>query len=339
MNDPLTITWDVDPVMVHIPRAAVLGIMGATALLQLVIGLNKKSRESLTSAALVGALAFVAWGFMEDSWELRYYPMIFMVVFVGGRALMNWQITRGGGQRNEADLFIMYGVLGVILGARFGHVLFYNLDKALADPLWVLQIWRGGLASHGATIGLTLAMFLFCRRRGVSFIEGADRFVFSAALGATLVRLGNLLNSEIVGRPTGGDWGFYFVRADGLDGPLRHPSQLYEICLGLTVMLALYVADRALGKEKRPRGAMISLFFLLYFSGRFAVEFFKAHHTLPDSWPLTMGQLLSLPGIMLGLGGLIVSLRRRVPVGWTPAADQDVTASSGRADHPPPTPA
>lgn len=252
--------------------------------------------------------------------ELRYYSLLFVGVFLGGYALLNWQIRRGGGHEDDAGDFIIYGVLGVLIGARLGHVLFYDLDKALADPLWVFQIWTGGLASHGAVIGLILAMWLFTKRRGVPFLEGADRFAFSAALGATLVRIGNFFNSEIVGRVTDQSWGVQFPRYDrGLAMvPYRHPSQLYEAAMGIVILGCLYLADRAWGKEKRPRGAMISLFFLVYFIGRFTVEFFKEYQVLdPAESPLTMGQYLSLPGILLGLTGLIWSFKRRLPVGWT----------------------
>src|SRR5690606_14746608 len=148
----------------------------------------------------------------------------------------------------------------------------------------------GGLASHGAVVGLIVAMWLFTKRRGVPFLEGADRFAFSAALGATLVRLGNFFNSEIVGRKTDGDWGVRFPHFDGDNAPLRHPSQVYEVVVGLFVMLCLYWVDRWAGKEKRPRGLLISVFFALYFAGRFTVEFFKEYQTLsPESSPLTMG--------------------------------------------------
>src|SRR5690606_25391308 len=156
------------------------------------------------------------------------------------------------------------------------------------------EIWTGGLASHGAVIGLILAMYLFTKRRGIPFLEGADRFSFSAALGATLVRIGNLLNSEIVGKKTDGTWGFRCPRFDHdvTPAPLRHPSQLYEIALGLTVLGLLFLIDRKLGKEKRPRGAMIASFFALYFTGRFFIEFFKEYEGISPDSPLRMGQIL-----------------------------------------------
>jgi prolipoprotein diacylglyceryl transferase len=286
-------------------------------------GARRKASDNYVTAALFTALAFIAWRFLGDSLELRYYSLLFVGVFLGGYALLKWQIVRGGGPAEDAGDFIVYGVLGVLVGARLGHVLFYDLDKALADPKWIFMIWTGGLASHGAVIGLITVMWLFTKRRGIPFLEGADRFSFSAALGATLVRFGNLMNSEIVGRRVPGQtWGFKFPRFDhGSDVPYRYPTQLAEIALGLIVLGALYLVDKRLGREKRPRGALISTFFTLYFIGRFIVEFWKEYEPpLPAGVPyptsLTTGQILSLPGIALGLFGLYWSLKNRIPVGW-----------------------
>lgn len=263
--------------------------------------------------------------------EIRYYSLIFVVVFLGGYALFNWQVKRGGGDEEEAGDFFVYGVLGVLIGARLGHVIFYDYEKALSDPLWILQIWTGGLASHGAVLGLIIAMYLYTKRRALPFLEGADRFSFSAALGATLVRLGNFLNSEIVGRATPDQsWGIRFPRFDQRpDGPFRYPTQFYEIALGLLVLGVLFAADRAMGKERRPRGAMISIFFVVYFAGRFVVEFWKDPQGLESS-PLTMGQYLSIPGFLIGLYGLYWSFARKIPTVWAPAEgdyDEDESAA------------
>jgi hypothetical protein len=148
-----------------------------------------------------------------------------------------------------------------------------------------------------------------------------DRFVFAAALGATLVRVGNFFNSEIVGKVTDQTWGVRFPRYDqSLDAPFRHPTQIYEVALGLTVLGLLYLIDKAAGKEKRPRGLMVSCFFILYFGGRFFIEFFKELQveSIEKSVGFTMGQILSVPCFVLGLVGLVICLKKRVPVGWYP---------------------
>lgn len=256
------------------------------------------------------------------SWELRYYSLIFVVVFLGGYQLLRWQIMRGGGEEQDASDFFVYGVLAVLIGARLGHCFFYDYEKTLADPMWVLQIWTGGLSSHGAVIGLIVAMWMFTKNRGIPFIEGSDRFAFAAALGATLVRIGNFFNSEIVGRPTDGTWGVKFPRYDRVGEVFyRHPTQLYEAGVAIAVLGALFLADRLMGKERRPRGMMISLFFVLYFSGRFGIEYFKeiqveAIERTSATFGLSMGQLLSVPCILIGIYGVLRSLKRNEPSGW-----------------------
>ncbi len=313
-------TWDLDPIAVQIPKGPLLVVLAGVAAIMLVSGLVKKQGDVALFGLFMGIVLAVAYNFLPDPVGIRYYSLLFVGVFLGGYALLNWQIRRGGGPEEAAGDFIVYGVLGVLLGARLGHVLFYDLDKALDDPAWVLKIWTGGLASHGAVIGLITAMYLFTKRRGVPFLEGADRFAFSAALGATLVRVGNFFNSEIVGRKVADQsWGVRFPRFDTTESivPLRYPTQLFEIFIGLFVMLCLYVGDRALGKEKRPRGALISIFFVVYFAGRFVVEFFKEFQAEQDyTSALTMGQWLSIPGFLLGVFGLAWALKNRVPVGW-----------------------
>ncbi|HTM44292.1 MAG TPA: prolipoprotein diacylglyceryl transferase [Polyangiaceae bacterium] len=295
-----TVTWDVDPVLFHYPSWLPLPGDG-----------------------------------------LRYYSLLYVMVFLGGYKLLDWQIRRAGGHEDDANDFVLYGVIAVLAGARFGHVFFYEWDRFVekfpTDPFWVFKIWQGGLASHGATIGLLFAMWLFTKRRHQSFIEGCDRFSFSAALGSTLIRIGNLFNSEIVGKLTDQTWGFRFPRYDrGEDPiPLRHPSQLYEMTLGLTVMASLYFADRALGKERRPRGALISIFFVVYFTGRFIVEFFKENQSdFEKNLPLTMGQLLSIIPILAGIIGLVISLKKKIPAHWNvPGQNPPDQGSSGGEPH------
>jgi prolipoprotein diacylglyceryl transferase len=330
-------TWDVDPVLVSLPKGAVAAVIAAFGVISLLIGLKRKITDQTTTGVMFLAMAGIIMGLLSDKVELRYYSLLFVVVFLGGHALLNWQVKRGGGSSEVASDFIVYGVLGVLVGARLGHVLFYDLDKAIEDPWWVFKIWTGGLASHGAVVGLILVMYLFTKKRGVPFLEGADRFAFSATLGATVVRIGNLLNSEIVGRVVPGEtWGMKFPRFDIPGGmtresfsaeelatvPLRYPSQLFEIALGTLVFIGLFIADRAMGKENRPRGALISWFFVLYFGGRLFTERFKEIEALPKDAAYTMGQYLSVPGVLLGLVGLWWAYKNRLPAGWVEPGDE-----------------
>jgi len=322
-------TWDVDPVFWRIPRGAVAGTIGAIGVLMVLYGLSKKEREQIITGAFFAAAGLLIFQFMGPLVELRYYSMLFVVVFLGGHALLNWQIKRGGGGPEVAGDFIVYGVLGVLVGARIGHVLFYDLDKFLDDPIWLFKIWTGGLASHGAVAGLIIAMYLFTKSRGIPFLEGSDRFSFSAALGATVVRIGNLFNSEIVGRVVPDQsWGMRFPRntpPPGVDRMvLRYPSQIYEITLGISVFVGLLIADRLMGKEKRPRGAMIAWFFALYFTGRLFTEFYKEIEALPADAAVSMGQYLSILPALLGWYGVYWTMKRKEPSGWgdaLPASD------------------
>jgi prolipoprotein diacylglyceryl transferase len=251
---------------------------------------------------------------------LRYYSLLYVAVFLGGYKLLDWQLRRAGGDVEDAHDFVLYGVLAVLAGARLGHVVFYEWQRFLRDPPWLLEIHRGGLSSHGAALGLLLAMYVYTRRRRQSFVEGCDRFAFSVALGAVLIRIGNLFNSEIVGKITGGELGVRFPRYDGVGAPLRHPTQLYEAALGIAVFAALLLADARLGKERRPRGALLSLFLALYFSGRFAVEFWKEVPLSETAAGLNTGQWLSIAPALLGCWGWHRSQTRRIPARWnTPA--------------------
>ena len=205
----------------------------------------------------------------------------------------------------------------VMVGSRLGHCLFYKPERYLADPLSILFIWQSGLASHGATIGLVLAMLGFSIKHNLRFIEILDRFSMSAAAGAAAVRLGNFFNSEIVGRATDVPWAVQFVIYDrmmGLSPTPRHPSQLYEFALGIFVLVSLYLADRKAGLEKRPVGLLSCMFLTLYFRGRFLIEFFKEYQTdLKDAQALTMGQCLSVIPFMVGICLLIWSLTKGKP--------------------------
>lgn len=330
-------TWTVHPVLAAPPKGPIVALVAAFGVISLLLGLKRKISDQVTTGGMFLAMAALIWFFLGETLQLRYYSLLFVVVFLGGHALLNWQVKRGGGSPEVASDFIVYGVLGVLVGARLGHVLFYDLDHAIQDPIWVFKIWTGGLASHGAVIGLIIAMYLFTKRRGVPFLEGSDRFAFAATLGATVVRIGNLLNSEIVGRVVPDQsWGIKFPRADIQGGmerlsfsaeelaqvKYRYPSQLFEIALGTCVFIGLLIADRAMGKEKRPRGALISWFFVLYFGGRLFTERYKEFEAVEPGAVITMGQWLSFPGLLLGLFGLYRAYKRKEPAGWVEPGDE-----------------
>jgi prolipoprotein diacylglyceryl transferase len=235
---------------------------------------------------------------------VRYYGLIFALVFLAGFLLFYRQTLRGGGTPDDAFDIILPGFIGLLLGARLGHVLFYNFDRFLSEPAWVFRIWEGGLASHGATLGLTAALIYYAYRHKLPILTVTDRFAFSAALGASLIRLGNFFNSEIVGRVTDGPFGVkfpYYDQSPVALCPARYPSQLVEFAMGGFIFAILLWADRRLGGQKRPRGVLSGLFLTLYFLGRFLVEFIKERQGPNDDFWLSRGQLLSLPALAFGI--------------------------------------
>lgn len=267
---------------------------------------------------------------LGSSVGIRYYGVLFALVFVGGYFFFRWQILRAGGTEDDVAAILIPGALGTVIGARLGHVIFYEPGRVWSDPWWLFQVWKGGLASHGALIGLALALWYYARRRRQPLLECTDRFAFSAALGALLVRLGNFFNSEIVGRVTHGSWGVRFPRWDqvpAVQAPLRHPSQLYEAALALFTLGLLYIVDRRAGGEKRPRGLLSGLFLTVYFTGRFFLEFFKEYEAVPKDFPLTMGQMLSIPAAVAGMVLLWRTWKKPIGTRWRP----ELSAVAGRA--------
>jgi prolipoprotein diacylglyceryl transferase len=218
------------------------------------------------------------------------------------------------------DILTIYIVAGTIIGARLGHCLFYEPAVYLTDPIRIFKIWEGGLASHGGAIGIILAMWLYCRRTGESLLWLFDRITLVVPLSGMFIRMGNLMNSEIVGLPTNLPWGFKFIKGEdrplyeihGLDAvPARHPSQLYEAIFCLFLVILMW----SLWRYKRqvlPPGFMFGLFCVLLFTQRFIGEFFKE---VQVSWEnkidLNMGQNLSIPFVVFGAFLMIYSYRKK----------------------------
>ncbi len=254
---------------------------------------------------------------------IRWYSLSHICNFVVGYLLVRWQFLRAGGRERDTDIMLVATVIATIVGGRFGHVIFYEWDRFVADPTLLVRFGEGGIASHGSTLAFILMIALFSKWRGVRFLDVADRMSFGGAFGAGIIRLGNLANSEIVGRPTDGTWGFRFPRHDGLETEiLRHPSQIYEFVMGMGVLATLLAVDRKMG-ERRPVGLIWTLFLALYFSGRFTVEFFKEFQALAAGG-LTMGQWLSLPLATIGWVGVGLALKYgRPPEPWPKIEEEE----------------
>lgn len=230
---------------------------------------------------------------------LRWYGLFFALGFIVGNFLL-LQIYRNENRKEEnLSALFLYIFAGALIGARLGHVLFYQPDYYLARPWEILMIWQGGLASHGGFAGLLIAVYLYLRKyRETSFLELSDRLAITAAPAAALIRLGNFFNSEIIGVPTDVPWAVVFVRVDTLP---RHPAMLYEAVAYIFVFAIAYVSYWKTDLIKTP-GRMLGLVLTVAFTARFFIELVKENQVpFEQSLLLNMGQLLSLPFILIGL--------------------------------------
>lgn len=233
--------------------------------------------------------------------KIHWYGLMYLLGFAGGWWLLRLQANRpnSGWTQEWVDELLFYVAFGVIVGGRVGYILFYNFAAFLDNPLILIQVWRGGMSFHGGVLGVTVAMGLFARRFDKSFWQVADLVAPVVTVGLGCGRIGNFINGELWGRPTSVPWGMVFPQVDALP---RHPTQLYEATLeGLVLWAILWWYIR----KPQPVMTVTGLFLLLYGSFRFGVEFVRepdAHiGFLAGQW-LTMGQLLSLPMIVGGVG-------------------------------------
>ncbi len=241
--------------------------------------------------------------------SVRWYGMMYLLGFAIGYFLIRHLVRLRNVPLDKDGIsdLLFSTVIGVIIGGRLGYVLFYNLPYYLENPLQIPAVWEGGMSFHGGLLGVVVAAVLFCYRRSLPVLLTGDVLVTAAAPGIGLGRIGNFINGELWGRTTDVPWAMVFPGA----GPEpRHPSQLYEAFLeGAVLFTILYLLQR----RKAPHGVPFFTFFALYGLFRFLVEYFRQ----PDAhlgflWVnATMGQLLSLPMILLGLAGIWYCQRRQ----------------------------
>lgn len=239
---------------------------------------------------------------------LRWYSVCFAIPFILSFFILRSIFKNEGKTDRDLDDLFLYIFVGIVVGARLGHILFYDPGYYFSHPLEIFQIWRGGLASHGASIGMLIALYLFSRKRpAMPMMWVIDRLSITVPFGAVFVRIGNLFNSEIYGKPTDAPWAFIFTRIDSIP---RHPTQLYEAISYLIILGVLMLLYRV--ESVRSRGGLLAgLAFASVFFMRFIIEFFKENQAAFNlALPLNMGQLLSLPFIVLGLILIINALVR-----------------------------
>ncbi len=238
---------------------------------------------------------------------MRWYGVFFASAFIAGGILGHWILKRESKPPESLDRIMLHMIIGTIVGARLGHCLFYEPGYYLSNPLEILKIWQGGLASHGAAVGIVLAFYIYARKTpDQPFLWIMDRVGITSAIGAALIRMGNLFNSEIVGRPTTGDWGMIYQRLDMIP---RHPTQIYESLAYLTIFIILVLLYLRKDFANRP-GFLLGMTFLLLLPARLTIEFFKENQSaFEEGWLLNMGQLLSIPFVLLGVYLIFRSLR------------------------------
>ena len=238
--------------------------------------------------------------FSIGPFSIRWYGVLFAIAFVVGYQIMHWVFKKENKPEDDLNDGIMYMFFGTVIGARLGHCLFYSPAYYLSHPIEIFKIWQGGLASHGAVIGILLAIYFYSktRKNNQPYLWVLDRLGIVVALGGFFIRIGNLLNSEIIGKAANLPWSFIFVKTDRIP---RHPAQLYEaIAYLITFFILLFLYKKKIAKLKQ--GFLFGCFMVLVFGFRFFVEFFKeAQETFEKSMILNMGQLLSIPCVLIGI--------------------------------------
>jgi prolipoprotein diacylglyceryl transferase len=260
-------------------------------------------------------LDYITWNvdpeiFSIGKLSIRWYGLMFAMAFLSGYLVFTRALKIKRLDAEMLDQLLIYVAVGTIVGARLGHCLFYEPSYYLSNPVEILKIWEGGLASHGAAIGIVLALWLYIRKHKLSFLWLMDRIVIVVPLGGAFIRTGNLFNSEIYGRASDLPWAFLFVRdvvRDPNTGAIlpnvpSHPTQIYEALSYLLIFAILFLYFRK-NRDTVRDGFIFGVFLILLFTARFFIEFIKNDQVdFEKGMALNMGQWLSVPFILIGAG-------------------------------------
>ncbi len=289
-------------------------------------------------------LDFITWTanpiLINSPVTIRWYGLMFVIGFYLGYLIMARIFRHEGAPEKWLGSLLVYVVVATIVGARLGHVFFYAWDYYSQHPIEILYTWEGGLASHGGTIGIMIAIILFS-----IFVTKKspfwtfDRLVIPIALVGALIRIGNLMNHEIYGHPTDLPWGFRFVTnihgwingAEPIFSQPSHPTQLYEAGCYLALFALLMWMYWKKNAEKRP-GLLFGVFLVVLFTCRFLIEFIKnPQEEFEIGMTLNMGQWLSIPFILMGIGFIIHALSRpAVPMSFPNKFAEQISANTQR---------
>ncbi|SFV66324.1 Prolipoprotein diacylglyceryl transferase [hydrothermal vent metagenome] len=240
--------------------------------------------------------------------QLRWYGLLFVGSFFLGLMILQWVYKREDKNTDELDNFLIYVLIGTVIGARLMHCFAYEPAFYLSHPLEIFKVWKGGLASHGGLIGVVTALYIFCRHYQQSFWWLLARLTMPGALTAAFVRFGNFFNSEILGLPSDKPWAIIFERIDMIP---RHPVQLYEAgayLVLLLILVSLYKKISPLFFTKLAPGIFLTYMFI----ARFLLEYTKTRQAdYATSLPFTTGQMLSVPFIILGIAWIVWAIKNR----------------------------
>ncbi len=252
------------------------------------------------------------WGF-----SLRYYGLLFVTGIILSIYVLKWIFNNEKIPIENLDKLSIYGIVGILLGARLGHCLFYEPAYYLDNPIEMFFPIRfldeggikftgyQGLASHGGVLGLIIALILYARKTKQSIINTIDLIAVVAPLAGGFIRIANLMNSEIIGMPTSKSWAFVFERVDNIP---RHPAQLYEAIAYFSIFIIMIVLYK-MKREKLKNGFLFGLAVVLIFIARFFIEFIKERQVaFEENLKLDMGQILSIPYILIGIGFIVFGL-------------------------------
>ncbi len=258
--------------------------------------------------------AFVHWNvdpimLTLGPFQLRYYSLLWASgLILGYFLLLRFARTESLPER-VMDRLALYCTVGVIIGARLGHCYVYEPAYYFAHPLEVLQVWKGGLASHGGIVGVLIGMYIASRQEKVTMLWVMDRVSIPIAMIASFIRLGNLMNSEIYGLYTDLPWGFIFERRGEVLA--SHPTQIYESLSYFAVFILLLTLYYRWPKIRQKQGLIFGLAMVIMFAARILIEFIKNNQEVfEDGWPLNLGQLQSLPFWFFGVGLVVYAIRR-----------------------------
>jgi len=242
--------------------------------------------------------------------HVRYYGLFFAIGFMLGYYIIERMFKAEGHKQEWLDKLFMYVVIATIVGARLGHVFFYGWDYYSQHPEDIIKIWEGGLASHGGSLGIIIALYYYSKKvtkKSVLWI--LDRLVVAVGVTAMFIRLGNLMNSEIYGHVTDLPWGFIFERRG--ETLAKHPTQLYEaLCYLITFIIMFFSYWKTKAKEKQ--GLLFGIFLIGVFGSRFVIEFVKENQ---EAWEqdmaLNMGQWLSIPFALAGVYLIYKAIKKK----------------------------